>query len=94
MGVNSQDIKIGAFPFLTEVHTMITWKEYLIMQFLNTVTFLIIQEFFWLKMRKRFDNIIGTSKGVISRNPLRGVHERVKAWKEREKEAILRSHRR
>ena len=72
---------------------MITWKEYLIMQFLNTITFLIIQEFFWLKMRNRFDNIIGRGKEAVSRNPLRGVHERVKAWKEREKEAILRHHR-
>lgn len=76
-----------------EATNMITWKEYLIMQFLNTVTFLIIQEFFWLKMRKRFDTIVGKGKGVISKNPLHHVHERVKAWKEREKEAILRSHR-
>jgi hypothetical protein len=72
---------------------MITWKEYLIMQFLNTITFLIIQEFFWLKMRKKFDLVIGKGKAAISSNHLREVHERVKAWKEREKEAILRSHR-
>ena len=37
---------------------VIEWKDYLIMQFLNTITFLIVQEFFWLKARKRMDKIL------------------------------------
>ena len=72
---------------------MITWQEYLIMQFLNTVTFLIIQEFFWLKMRNKFDTIIGHGRGVMTKTPFQKIRQHMKDWKEKEKEAILQGYR-
>lgn len=71
---------------------MITWKEYLIMQFLNTVTFLIIQEFFWLKMRNRFDNLIGTGKISLGKEHIQKVHKHIKSWRERQRDALVQSH--
>ncbi len=71
---------------------MITWKEYVIMQFLNTITFLIIQEFFWLKMRKRFDSILGKSKIATPTTHIRNIKQRVKEWRQRERDALVQSH--
>lgn len=71
---------------------MITWKEYLIMQFLNTVTFLIIQEFFWLKMRKKFDNILGKGKVTTPTAHLKKIKQHVKDWRQRERDALVQSH--
>ena len=71
---------------------MITWKEYLIMQFLNTVTFLIIQEFFWLKMRKRFDNLLGKGKIATPATHLKKIKQHVKDWRQRERDALVQSH--
>ncbi|MBI5072686.1 hypothetical protein HZA99_02615 [Candidatus Woesearchaeota archaeon] len=68
---------------------MITWKEYLIMQFLNTVTFLIIQEFFWLKMKNRFDNVLGAGKISFGKEHIQKVHHHLKRWKEKQREGLL-----
>lgn len=70
---------------------MITWKEYVIMQFLNTITFLIIQEFFWLKMRKKFDSI-GKGKNTNPATHLVNIKHRIKNWRQREREALVQSH--
>ena len=71
---------------------MITWKEYLIMQFLNTVTFLIIQEFFWLKMKGKFDALKGSNTLTAGKEHLRKVHEGLKEWQKRQREGILQAH--
>ncbi len=73
---------------------MITWKEYLIMQFLNTVTFLIIQEFFWLKMRKRFDGLLEKGKIATPRAHFQNIKQRIKDWRQRERDALVQSHKR
>lgn len=73
---------------------MITWKEYLIMQFLNTVTFLIIQEFFWLKMKNRFDTVLGVGKISLGKEHLQKVHKHLKNWKEQQREGLLSGYKR
>lgn len=72
---------------------MITWKEYLIMQFLNTITFLLIQEFFWLKIRKRFDGIVGGSKEALTKTQFEKIRQRMREWRQRQKEALIQAHR-
>lgn len=71
---------------------MLTWKEYLIMQFLNTLTFLIIQEFFWLKMRKKFDILTGNGKIARGKEALQKMHQKIKDWRQQEKEALLQKY--
>ena len=56
---------------------MITWKEYVIMQFLNTITFLIIQEFFWLKMKKKFDTVVERGKNTAPTTHLKKIKQRI-----------------
>ena len=69
-----------------------TWQDYLIMQFLNTVTFLIIQEFFWLRMRNKLDSVFKPGKLTLGKEHIQKVHTHLKTWKERQREGLLQGY--